>query len=350
MARRGRLVTAGRWLAGAEPRATSMESELTIERVEISVRGRSVAVDGVRVGERVIVVWPGWPRIAEVKDEAWLEGDAVTDPDACVTELRRAKLKADLFTFAQKPPEVTPKYPYFMEWDNAAAVPTSDFTAWWEHRIPQETRKNVRRAGKRGVVIREVELDGELLRRIVEINNETPVRQGRRFWHYGKSLAEVERDYATLVDRSAYLGAYHGTELIGFIKMVYMGGIAAILQLLCKPSHYDKRPANALLARAVEICHAKGLTYLVYGQYTYGNKTQSPLMEFKRRNGFEELRCPRYYVPLTFRGRTALALGLHHGWRALVPELVMNSALQLRSGWYRRLAGSIEPGTSSART
>ena len=28
-----------------------------------------------------------------------------------------------------------------------------------------------------------------------------------------------------------------------------------------KPSHYDKRPANALLARAIEICHAKGLTY-----------------------------------------------------------------------------------------
>jgi hypothetical protein len=185
------------------------------------------------------------------------------------------------------------------------------------------------------------------VRGIVDINNETPVKQGRRSWHYGKSLTEVEREYATLVDHSAYLGAYHGTELVGIIKMVYMGEIAAILQLLCKPSHYDKRPANALLARAVEICNARGLTYLVYGQYTYGNKTKSPLMEFKRRNGFEELRCPRYYIPFTFRGRLALALGLHHGWRALIPEPVMNAALRLRSAWYRRLAAGVEPTAGS---
>lgn len=315
---------------------------MTIERVEISVRGRNVAVDGLRVGERLIVVSPGWLKTAEVKDGAWLGGDAVANPDACVAELRRAKLKADLFTFAQKLPEVTPKYPYFMEWDNVAAVPTSDFTAWWEHRIPQETRKNVRRASKRGVVVRAVELDDELLRGIVEINNETPVRQGRRFWHYGKSLAEVQKDYTTLIDQSAYLGAYHGTELIGFVKMVYMGEIAAILQLLCKPSHYDKRPANALLARAVEICHAKGLAYLAYGQYTYGNKTQSPLMEFKRRNGFEPQRCPRYYIPLTLKGRMALALGMHHGWRRLIPRAAMDQALRLRSAWYRRSSEDVK--------
>jgi hypothetical protein len=317
---------------------------VTIERVEISVRGRNVAVDGLRVGERLIVVSPGWLKTAEVKDEAWLEGDAVADPDACAAELRRAKLKADLFTFAQKLPEVTPKYPYFMEWDSVAAVPTSDFTAWWEHRIPQETRKNVRRASKRGVVVRAVELDAELLRGIVEINNETPIRQGRRFWHYGKSLVEVERDYTTLVNQSAYLGAYHGTELIGFIKMVYMGEIAAILQLLCKPSHYDKRPANALLARAIEICHAKGLVYLVYGQYTYGNKTRSPLMEFKRRNGFEQQRSPRYYIPLTLKGRMALALGMHHGWRRLIPQTIMDPALRLRSAWYRPSSDGVKLG------
>ena len=317
--------------------------ELTIERVEISVRGRSVTVGGVRVGERIIVVSPGWLKTGEVKDEAWLAGEVAADPKACIGELQRAKTRVDLFTFSQKPPDVTPKYPYFMEWENLAVIPTSDFKEWWEHRLPQETRKNVRRAAKRGIVVRDVELNDELVRGIVDINNETPVKQGRRSWHYGKSLTEVEREYATLLDHSAYLGAYHGAELVGIIKMVYMGEIAAILQLLCKPSHYDKRPANALLARAVEICNAKGLTYLVYGQYTYGNKTKSPLMEFKRRNGFEELRCPRYYIPFTFRGRLALALGLHHGWRALIPEPAMNAALRLRSAWYRRLAASVEP-------
>jgi len=154
-------------------------------------------------------------------------------------------------------------------------------------------------------------------------------------------LAEVERDYSTLIDRSAYLGAYHQEELIGFIKIVYMGEIAAILQLLCKPSHYDKRPANALLARAVEISTTKGLTHLVYGQYMYGKRSNSPLLEFKRRNGFERVEIPRYYIPLTFRGRTALALGLHHGWRALVPEPITDLVLRVRSAWYRRSAEAV---------
>ena len=227
-----------------------------------------------------------------------------------------------------------------------AAVDTSDFDAWWEHRIPQETRKNVRRAAKRGVVVREVELNERLLRGIVEINNETPMRQGRRFWHYGKSLAEVERDYTTLVDHSTYLGAYYNEELIGFIKMVHMGEIAGVLQLLCKPAHYDKRPANALVARAVEICHARGLRYLVYGQYTYGKKRTGPLVEFKRRNGFEQVQCPRYYIPLSLRGRVALAVRLHHGWRRFVPERLMEVALRVRSVWYRR--SSAEVRTESA--
>jgi hypothetical protein len=304
-------------------------------------------VSAVRVGERLIVVSPGWLKVSEIKDEAWLAGDVVADPEACITALRRARVRVDLFTFSQKPPDVTPRYPYHMEWDNLAVIPTSDFKDWWEHRVPQETRKNVRRAAKRGIVVRDATLNDELIRGIVEINNETPVKQGRRSWHYGKSVAEVEKEYATLVDQSAYLGAYHGTELVGIVKMVYMGQVAAILQLLCKPSHYDKRPTNALLARAVEICHAKGLTHLIYGQYTYGNKTNSPLVEFKRRNGFEELRCPRYYVPFTIRGRMALALRLHHGWRSLIPAPAVDAALRLRSAWYRRGGANVESAAGS---
>ena len=175
------------------------------ENVEISVKGRSISVSGIRVGERTIIAPPGWLRIAEIKDEAWLEDDAAADPEACIAGLRQSDLRVDLFTFSQKPPELTPKYPYFLEWDNVAGIPTGDLAEWWNHRVPQETRKNVRRAAKRGIVVREVELSESLLRGIVGINNESPVRQGRRFWHYGKSLAEVEREYTTLCEQSAYL-------------------------------------------------------------------------------------------------------------------------------------------------
>ncbi len=163
------------------------------EDIEISVRGRNVRVLGIRVGERTVFIRPGWLRVAEIKDAAWLEDDASADPEACIAGLRGAKLSADLFTFSQKPPDVIPRYPYFMEWDNVAGISTTNLSEWWERRIPQETRKNVRRAVKRGVVVRDVELSDSFLNGIVEINNESPVRQGRRFWHYGKSLAEVCR-------------------------------------------------------------------------------------------------------------------------------------------------------------
>ena len=91
----------------------------------------------------------------------------------------------------------------------------------------------------------------------MEINNESPLRQGRRLPHFGKSFEEVKKDYSSFLDRSDFICANHGTELIGILKVVYRGDIASILQLLVKSRHQDKRPANALLARAMEICEAR---------------------------------------------------------------------------------------------
>jgi hypothetical protein len=125
--------------------------------------------------------------------------------------------------------------------------------------------------------------------------------------------------------------------------MIYMGEIAGILQLLCRDSHRDKRPANALVARAVEICHARGLKYLTYGQYVYGKREDSTLTEFKRRNGFEKFLLPRYYVPLTLTGKLALRSGLHKGLKHFVPGRLWSAAIGLRSRWYRiKLSGSAD--------
>lgn len=304
--------------------------------VEISVRGRVKKVPSLQLGARTIVVTGQWLRIAEIKDEAWLEGEAISDPAACMQMIRKGELKADIFTFAQKIPNTTPNYDYPLEWDNVAAIHTIDFSAWWD-RLPQEARKNVRRAGKRGIVIKIVPFCDQLVQGIADINNETPVRQGRPFWHYGKSLDIVKRDYATLLDRSEFIGAYYEDKLVGFIKMIYMGEIAGILQILCMNRHYDKRPANALIAKAVEICNAKGVKYLVYGKYIYGKKSNSPLTEFKHRNGFEQVYFPRYYIPLTVKGKLCMRLGLHHGLKQILPESLLDFAIKLRAKWYEKM-------------
>jgi hypothetical protein len=306
---------------------------MAYEQVEISIKGRRVHVPSIRVGTYTVIVSPGWLTKATVKDEAWLPGEAVTDPGAWIERLMQAHPRADLFTFTQKLPHTRPRYAYPIEWESVAAIPTGDFDAWWQ-RLPQATRKNVRRAQRRGVIVRKCVFDDELLRQIVEINNETPVRQGRRFWHYGKSLAQVRADYVPLNERSTYIGAYHESELIGFIKMVDLGETASILQLLCKQAHSDKRPANTLLASAVEICSTRGVAYLTYGRYDYGT-SDSSLTEFKRRGGFEEMLLPRYYVPLTAKARLALALKIHRG-RRMLPTPLMSLARRARSAWYER--------------
>jgi hypothetical protein len=325
-----------------EQQINRVQTSAEVNHVEISIKGRSVTVPGMKIGDRTIIVTGKSLRMAEIKDEAWLEGDGIGDPEACLEKIKIAGLGADIFTFSQKLPETGPKYSYPMEWDNVAAIPTSDYATWWMDRLPQETRKNVRRAERRGVIINQIAFSDELVQGIVRINNEAPIRQGRPYWHYGKSFERVKEDYATLLDRSEFIGAYYRGAMIGLIKMIYMGDIAAILQILSLNSHYDKRPVNALLARAVELCCVKHMKYLIYGKYLYGNNSKSPLTEFKRRNGFEQILVPKYYIPLTIKGRLAIQLKLHLGLKRLIPERVLTVALDVRSSWYERGARNRE--------
>ena len=113
-------------------------------------------------------------------------------------------------------------------------------------------------------------------------------------------------------------------ELIGFIKLLRTGSVADLVLIVCKEEHRDKRPTNALIAKAVEVCEEHGIEYLTYAQFYYFKKNSSSLAEFKRRNGFEPILFPRYYVPLTMKGRLAIALNLQHGIRGILPERLLD--------------------------
>ena len=309
----------------------------TVSTVEVSTKGKWTTRPALRIGGHTVVANGRFVRTAAVHDAFWQER-ALEDPASLIAQLKidaPRHLKADLFTFSQRLPDTTPRHSYFMEWDNVAAIRVDDPKQWWES-LPQEARKNVRRSAKRGVEIRVAEFNDDLIRGIAAINNESPMRQGRPFDHYGKDLDAVRKDYSSFLDRAKFIGAYVGDELVGLVQLIYMGDTATILELLSKSSHYDKRPANALIAKAVEVCAADGLTFLTYGKFTYGNKgADNPLTEFKRRNGFEEVRLPRYYVPLTPVGRIVVACRLHRGALGILPQRAISSLLNLRGMWYR---------------
>jgi hypothetical protein len=106
------------------------------------------------------------------------------------------------------------------------------------------------------------------------------------------------------------------------------------MQILAMHAHRDKRCMSALLAEAVRACERRGCTMLTYGHYTYGNNSDSSLAEFKRRNGFVELKFPRYFVPLTLKGRLAIAMNLHKGLIGMLPTAVLKKMLKVRNAAY----------------
>lgn len=286
------------------------------------------------LGGRLVTSRSGLVRVATIHDEEWIQGDPIRDPEGSIGWLRE-KPPADIFSFARPLPTCEPCYPFHFDWDNAAAVRTSEFNNWWDS-LPQETRKNVRRSQRRGVQVSSVLFCDQLVRGISNMYNETPIRQGRKFWHYGKSFEQVKTANATYLDRSEFIGAFRDGKLIGFIKLVIVNNVARIMQILSLEAHADKRPTNALLAKAVEICCNRSISHLVYGKYVYGKKERSLVTEFKRRNGFHRLDFPRYYVPLTRRGSLAIRYGLYRGITELVPETIVTLFLTTRAAIYQR--------------
>lgn len=297
---------------------------------EVRIRGKDIKVPATVVDGRTIVVTGKWLSVAKFKDEELVEGELVNDPVQLISTLKARALQADILSFPQAINEHDPKFSYPFEWDNVAAADTRDFNKWWEE-LPQESRKNARRAAKRGVTVELTTLDGDFVRGIKSIYDESPIRQGMRFWHYGKSLERVRLENETYLERSDFLGAYHEGKLIGFMKWVYVGKVARIMQILSMSSHYDKRPMNAMLAKAVEVCHQKGAHYLVYSKFTFGNKSVSQLADFKRRNGFVKMDFPMYHVPLTIKGRIAIKLGVHRGLLGMLPPWAISLLWQVRA-------------------
>lgn len=274
--------------------------------------------------------------LARIYDEEWLLENTLHDPEKLISIMRKEHPYIDIFSFSQKLPDVSPKYKYYMEWDNLAVVCVSDYDEWWKS-LPQVTRKNVRRSAKRGVIVRPVPFDDDLVNGISSIYNETPIRQGRRFWHYHKNVDAVKRENRSYLENSEFIGAYFNNQLIGFVKLVYAGVEARIMQIVSMVTHQDKRTTNALIAKAVEVCAKRKMKYFIYGKYAYGKRQNSPMAEFKKRNGFVMVNIPRYFIPLSKKGQMALKIGVHKGLEGILPGRIINAMIDCRVTFYEKI-------------
>jgi hypothetical protein len=289
-----------------------------------------IEIDGTK-----IIVAGRFPRIARLDAEKY---HFIEDPKPLIDCLKARKPRIDLFTFTQTLSETSPKFAFPFEWDNLAALPISTFEHWWEKQIGFKARNKAKQAAKKGVILCEVPFNADLIRGIWEVYNECPVRQGKPFRHYGKSIEQVEREEATYLEDSVFIGAFLEGKLIGFIKMVMdrQRTQAGLMNIVSMIGHRDLAPTNALVAEAVRSATTRGIRFLVYSNFSYGNKLRDSVTDFKERNGFQQVNLPRYYVPLTPWGGMALRLGLHRAFRERIPESVAVKLRQLRNRWYSR--------------
>ncbi|MGO8756724.1 MAG: hypothetical protein ACLQG3_01240 [Terracidiphilus sp.] len=302
-----------------------MKTTLNVCGRDIKIRGRAI-------------------RIARIDGDNYRFLD---DPEAMISGLKQNRKRIDLFTFMQRVPETQPKFKYPMEWDNVAALPITSFDDWWNRVLGFKGRNKAKQAEKKGVELREVPYSEELVEGIWRIYNESPVRQGKRFPHFGMSLEKVREHAGTFLDCSVFIGAFFDGELIGFAKLTMdeTGTQAGLMHILSMIKHREKAPTNALIVQAVRSCAARKIAYLVYSQFSYGNKQRDSLSDFKERNGFQRIDIPRYYVPLTWLGEAAFRAGMHRSLIERLPEPLITRLRDYRAAWYSRSM----PAKSEAR-
>ena len=180
----------------------------------------------------------------------------------------------------------------------------------------------VRKAEKEGVKVSVLPQSDKLAEGIWKIYNETQIRQGRAFPHFGEPIKTVA-DNMYAEKNSTFIGAYISDELAGFIQMLHGDKIAILSNILSMQKYWDKSVNNALLAKVVEVCASKGERWLMYGRI--GNHPS--LDKFKENNGFVKYPITRYYIPLTGKGRLAIRLGLHQELKDALPESIKGPLL-----------------------
>ncbi|GFO55356.1 hypothetical protein GMSM_23630 [Geomonas sp. Red276] len=279
-----------------------------------------MVVDGIG-----ITVSGRFPRIARLEAEYY---EWVDDPYRFVEAVRKVAGSADLFTFVQRIPDNVPRYDFHLEYDEVAVLEIVSYEEWWKKQINDKTRNMIRRSQKAKVEVRLIPFDDDLIRGIKEIYDESPVRQGKPFRHYLKSIEALRNEHGSFLDRSQFIGAFLDGELIGFIKLVHDEGVSHLMQIISKIAHRDKAPTNALMAKAVELCAEKGVRHLHYSTWS-----RRGLGEFKKHNAFKAVEVPRYFIPLNLRGRLALNLKLHREIRELLPQRVVDAAVEVRNRW-----------------
>jgi hypothetical protein len=268
--------------------------------------------------EGLVVRKKGFARIAGYAGTREYERDSVPTERFIEKLVERG---VDIFTFIERKwccNVSNPPRNWVKTEDNIALLRVTTYRDWWDG-IGKKTRNMVRKAEKNGVTTAVVDPSEKLAKGVWRIYNETPIRQGRAFPHYGVPLRDVTAGVLS-ARRCTFVGAFFQDELVGFIQLVHGDNVAIISQILSLQKFWDKAINNVLIAKAIEVCAAKQIQWVMYGRM--GNHPS--LDSFKQSNSFAKFSLTRYYVPLTKKGQIATSLNLHRELKDALPQWIKN--------------------------
>lgn len=275
------------------------------------------------IGKTEISVSGRFLKIAKLRHE-WFE--YLDDPVAFIQEAKQARV-ADILTFLQEAHVERPQFPFQNQVASASVLPFKSFDDWWKN-LNFKARNKARKAQKCGVELRPVKLDDEFVRGVEIIYNESPLRQGRKFTHFGKNFETIKNDLSSFPECTFFIGAYHEGRLVGFMKLFEGDRILRTVHIIATFADRDKCVMDALIARAVEIAGQKNIYHLHYGDWAHRG-----LGAFRVKFGFERHDCPRYFVPLNLPGELALKSGLHRPWHERIPQNLKDRLIVARNKW-----------------
>ncbi|MES2467153.1 MAG: hypothetical protein V4675_07625 [Verrucomicrobiota bacterium] len=244
-----------------------------------------------------------------------------------IQALAQRPLHADLFTFVDELHVEVARHSYHAEPISIAILPVESYAKWWDG-MGFKARNKVRKAQKSGAEVRVIELNEMLARGVEKIYNECPIRQGRKFYHYGKRSPEILTELSSFPDESIFVGVYLHEELIGFMKLFKGQAVLRTVHIIATIQHRDLNVMDLLIAKAVELCDLHQVRSLQYGSWTDGG-----IGAFRSKHGFKPVTLSRYFVPLNWRGAFMLKTMLHHPLRERLPTSLVEQYKVVRHKW-----------------
>jgi GNAT superfamily N-acetyltransferase len=249
------------------------------------------------------------------------------DPEPYVKSLMG---KMDVFTFWNRVPnKAVLTVDGKVEMDNIAALPITSLDHWWNVQVSRKVRNVIRKAVKNKVVVQHGSFCEEYYEELYSLYHGITFRQNKPFTHRHESLEQIKFGLGKLLNhRFEILNAYHNEKLIGTLGLLYSEETSLIGNFTVADEYQKLGVPSLLIEKAVESTVNAKKKLLIYTHWkTDKEASNDSLRDFKRHCGFQEMKVARYYVPLTFKGKVVIFLGLHKGKWGLMPQFLKDIVL-----------------------